>query len=83
MRRQPDDYDDVFVPDHAPPILRVKDAAAVLGDMDPRLLARWCASGFVRAIQPRGFGGLYWVPAPEVARIADELLITPDWDAVM
>jgi hypothetical protein len=71
------------VPPGVPPVMRVKDAAAVLGGVDSRLLARWCASGFVRAIQPRGFGGLYWVPAPEVARIAEELLITPEWGAVM
>lgn len=80
---QPLEYRYVVVPPGVPPIMRVAHAAWVLGDMDPRLLMRWCRSGYARPIQRLKPGDMFWLPAAEVARLADELLIEPVWHAVL
>lgn len=68
------------VPDGVPPVLRVREAAAVLGDLDPRTLMRWCRGGeLVRGAFQARAGGSFWIPAAEVARLAGVLMVAPDW----
>jgi hypothetical protein len=77
------DYDHELVPPGVPPVMRVAHAAWVLGDMDPRLLMRWCRSGYARPMPRLKPGDMFWLPAAEVARLADALRIDPVWDAVL
>lgn len=72
------------VPPGAPPVLRVREAAAVLGDLDPRTLMRWCRGGdLVRGAFQARAGGSFWIPSAEVARLAGVLMVAPDWERVI
>ena len=75
--------DDAIVPPGVPPVLRVRDAVRVLGDLDARLLMRWCRSGYARPIPRDNPNGMFWLPAAEVARLAGELMLEADWEAAL
>ena len=59
--------------------LSVKATAAAL-HFHERVLRDWCKRGHVRAVR-HDDSDRWWIPAPEVERIARLLMTTPDWDA--
>ncbi len=61
--------------------LKAKAAAEVL-NFDERQLVSWCRAGFIHGLQSKK-NGLWWIPALEVARLAERMMIEPNWEKAL
>lgn len=71
----------VSSPPGVPSALTLRATARALNFHESELRAA-CKSGEVTAFQMVK-GGRWWIPAPEVERLARLMLTTPDWDAAI